>query len=37
MEKNNNVITKQMPQYQQLLEQYKEMNDYLLELILNFQ
>ena len=33
MEKNNNVITKQMPQYQQLLDQYKEMNDYLLELI----
>lgn len=33
MEKNNKVITKQMQQYQQLLEQYKEMNDYLLELI----
>ena len=33
MVKNNKVIKEQTQQYQQLLERYEEMNDYLLELI----
>lgn len=33
MAKKNKVIKKQAKQYQQLLERYEEMNDYLLDLI----
>ena len=33
MVKNNKVIKEQTQQYQQLLERYEEMNDYLLDLI----
>lgn len=33
MAKNKKVIKKQIQQYQQLLERYEEMNDYLLDLI----
>lgn len=33
MAKNNKVIKEQKQRYQNLLERYEEMNDYLLELI----